>query len=225
MTIEDHLFPYRVSANRYVAHCHVRLVRPGTRQGPDVTLVVSELASNAGMSVCNAFEDLLPQIVYAYDLLPCLDRAGPEHLTVIEHWGPFSYRSYEGGDFALPREGREEEFTRVTYTYERDRPTRIGFRYPLRGLTRGAFSHPVWRKISRSEVEALAGGELPPFPFEERPLDFGLSPRKAGAEAPCPSSPSASPSPKRDRARGVRGRGAARAEAAWPSTERVLRGL
>ena len=95
MTVEDHLFPFRVSANAYPAHCHVRLVR----RGADVALILSELASNAGMSICNAFEDLLPQIALAYDL-------DPERLTVIEHWGPFSY---EDGD-------REEEFSRVTYT-------------------------------------------------------------------------------------------------------------
>ena len=160
MTIEDHLFPYRVSANRYVAHCHVRLVR----RGADALLLISELASNPGMSICNAFEDLLPQLTFAFDLLPCLDRAGPEHLTVIEHWGPFSYGDQE----------RAEEFTRVTYTYDPDQPARIGFHLPE--LTRGAFSDPVWTPITRADVEGLLGSELPPFPFQGRPEHYGLRP-------------------------------------------------
>ena len=102
MTIRDDLFPFRVSANRYGAHCHVRIIEAG----PYTVLILSELASNEGMSVCNAFEDLLPQITYAYGL-------DPEHLTVIEHWGPFSYGDHE----------RDEEFSRITYTYEPDCPS------------------------------------------------------------------------------------------------------
>ena len=159
IAIQDHLFPYYVSANGYEAHCHVRLIRKGTDvRDEDVLVIMSELASNEGMSVCNAFEDLLPQIVFTYKL-------DPARLTVVEHWGPFSYN--DGN--------RDEEFTCLTYTYEPDRPTRIGFRYPLEALTKGAFIDPSWEPISRSDVETLAGGELPPFPFVERPTGFGLS--------------------------------------------------
>ena len=158
MTVEDHPFPYRVSSNAYVAHCHVRIIR---RQS-GALLIVSELASNGGMSVCNAFEDLLPLIAYAFDL-------DPDVLIVVEHWGPFSYTATDRGSA-----DRDEEFVRVTYTFDRERPARIGFRYPE--LARGAFSDPTWTPITQADVEALAGGELPPFPFDEPPEHYGLSP-------------------------------------------------
>ena len=155
MTVEDHLFRYRVAANAYPAHCHIRIIRQ--KKEADALLIVSELASNEGMSVCNAFEDLLPQIACAYGI-------GPEHLTVIEHWGPFSYGDHE----------RDEEFSRITYTYEPDRPS-----WPSTAQL-GSFSEPQWHPISRADVEEIAAGELPAFPFEVRPLDFGLSPTPEG---------------------------------------------
>lgn len=90
-------------------------------------------------------------------------------LTVVEHWGPFSY---EKGD-------RDEEFTRLTYTYDGDRSVWAGLRYPLDGLTKGTFSNPIWKPIKgitqirvglygsepdpsrRAEIDASRGGTTP----------------------------------------------------------------
>lgn len=139
--IIDQIFPYRVTSNAFPAHCHVRIVHGRRRHK---LLIVSELASNPGMSVTNAFEDLLPQIAYAHGL-------DPECLTVVEHWGPFSYDDGE----------RREEFSRFEYTYEPDRPCWI-----VNGRL-GSFSSPRWVRASREEVELLAGQPLPAFPFED----------------------------------------------------------
>lgn len=69
------LFPYKVSANRFPCKCGIDVY---SLNDFDVVLA-TELDSNQGMSICNAFEDLVPQVANAYSL-------NIHRLLWIEHW-------------------------------------------------------------------------------------------------------------------------------------------
>jgi len=133
------MFPFRVEANRIEAHCHVRHI--DNHRG--AFIIVSALATSRGMSICNAFEDLAPQIV---------ERLHLKELTAyFEYWGPFSYNE---DDIK-----REEEFMLVTFAWDPDGS------HPLAPGV-GSFRHPRWTPRHRAEVEAIIGMELGKSPFE-----------------------------------------------------------
>ena len=140
MQIQDEKFTY-LDGNRRHATCHVRIIRREGRE--EAVVIVSALAENNGASPCNAFEELAPQLVDYFQL-------SPRRLTYFERWGSFSYEDLE----------REEEFSVVTFSY--DPKGRNAF---VPGL--GRFAHPTWKRVTRAEVEEIAGGELPPFPHRQ----------------------------------------------------------
>ena len=98
MRIQDDTFTY-LDGNRGHATCHVRIIRREGRE--EAVVIVSALAENDGMSPCNAFEELAPQLVDYFDL-------DPRRLTYLERWGSFSYNDQK----------REEEFSVVTFSYD-----------------------------------------------------------------------------------------------------------
>jgi len=119
-------------------------VRVFRREGdPAATVVVSALAENPGMSPCNAFEELAPQIAAAFDL-------DGRRLRYVEHWGPQSYADRR----------REEEFSVVRFSFDPDGGNR-------HAPGAGRFYNPRWTHATRADVEAMIGAELPPFPFEQ----------------------------------------------------------
>jgi hypothetical protein len=66
---------YRVRSNSSPAKCGIEVYR-----GRDSALViVTELPDNPGMSICNAFEELILQVSQAHEL-------DPSRLLWIEHW-------------------------------------------------------------------------------------------------------------------------------------------
>ena len=140
MQIQDDKFTY-LGGNRCHATCHVRVIRPGDRD--EVIVIVSALAENNGMSPCNSFEELAPQLADYFEL-------DPRQITYLERWGSFSYNDQK----------REEEFTFVTFSYD---PRGQNAFVP----DVGRFAHPTWERVTRAEVEEIAGGELPPFPHRQ----------------------------------------------------------
>lgn len=115
---------YTNSANKAKGNCHVEIPAPNVA-------IVSETPNNTGMSVCNAFEDLVPQVCEVFGL--CLD-----HLIWIEHWGKWSVA--EGA----PYDRDEEEYTQVLFDIESGRACNPRWRYlgsdrtALAGLLRQA---------------------------------------------------------------------------------------
>ncbi|MGH2416468.1 MAG: hypothetical protein ACRDEA_22800, partial [Microcystaceae cyanobacterium] len=69
------IFTYIPSSNRFPARCSLEVYRGNN----SAVVIVTELPDNEGMSICNAFEDLIVQVVKAYDL-------DPANLLWIEHW-------------------------------------------------------------------------------------------------------------------------------------------
>lgn len=99
--IYDQEFEWRFPERGFLSRCHLRVVRT-----PDYDVVIaSELATNPGMSICNAFCWLAPMVAQRFSL-------DPSRLCWIEHWGPFSY----------PDGNRDtEEFSLVRYEPGADR--------------------------------------------------------------------------------------------------------
>ena len=93
-----------------LSRCHVRIARPSRIKPAEgfALVIVSALAGAEGASPTNAFEQLAPQIAGAFGL-------DGSSLIYIEHVGPFSY---EDGQ-------REEEFSRVAYTFAPEARPRI----------------------------------------------------------------------------------------------------
>jgi hypothetical protein len=113
------IFNYRSSSNEVVAQCSVEIYR-----GKSDLAIVTELANNPGMSVCNAFEELFLQVVKAYDLRP-------DKLLWIEHWG--AWKVSEGA----PYDREEEEWVKVIFDWDGRRA-----------------SNPHWQYVSQTFVEA-----------------------------------------------------------------------
>lgn len=111
---------YRVRSNNFPAKCGIEVYR-----GRDSALViVTELPDNPGMSICNAFEELILQVSSAYEL-------DPSRLLWIEHWE--AWKSSEGA----PYDREEEEWSRVTFDWDGERA-----------------SNPRWLYVSQSFVKA-----------------------------------------------------------------------
>jgi hypothetical protein len=82
------IFNYKVKANNYPAHCGIEI----TRHSDSALVICTELPTNEGMSICNAFEDLVPQVVSYYEL-------NLHRLIWVEHWLPVE--DFDGERFDL----------------------------------------------------------------------------------------------------------------------------
>lgn len=72
-------FNYRVRANNFHCKCGIEVL-----DFDSISLaIVTELPDNQGMSICNAFEDLAPQVANSFGL-------ELEKLVWVEHWIPRS---------------------------------------------------------------------------------------------------------------------------------------
>jgi hypothetical protein len=92
------IFSYKVSSNKAIAKCGIEVYRGQSSS----IVVVTELPTNPGMSVCNAFEDLFLQLVEAYNL-------DPASVLWIERWG--QWRCSEGA----PYNRQTEDWHQVRY--------------------------------------------------------------------------------------------------------------
>lgn len=98
------VFDFKVSSNRCLARCGVDVY-----QGRESSVVVvTELPDNPGMSICNAFEDLFPQVCRKYAL-------NPEKVLWIEYWG--RWRVADGA----PYDRKEEEWLKVYFQWDGNR--------------------------------------------------------------------------------------------------------
>lgn len=96
------IFDYRVKSNSMPAKCGIQIFHPH----PEQTVVIcSELEDNPGMSICNGFQDLITQVVQAYNL-------NLHELIWIEHWQgcpalmePEHYALVEFDVISVPRRG------------------------------------------------------------------------------------------------------------------------
>lgn len=68
-------FNYRVKANNYPGICGIEVL---DFEFIDLA-IVTELPDNQGMSICNAFEDLVPQVANSFGL-------ELQRLVWVEHW-------------------------------------------------------------------------------------------------------------------------------------------
>lgn len=115
-----HTFTYIPSSNRCYSECGIEVYGNSDR----ALVIVTELPDNPGMSICNAFEDLLEQVCQTYQL----DR---EHLLWIEHWE--KWKVSEGA----PYDREEEEWLQVQFERSGNRAT-----------------NPRWLRVTASFVEA-----------------------------------------------------------------------
>ena len=99
------IFTYKLNRRRD-AQCGLEIYR-----GRSSTIViVTELPNNPGMSICNAFEDLILQVSTAYNL-------DPGQLLWIEHWQ--AWKVSEGA----PYDREEEDWHRVFFDWDGTRAT------------------------------------------------------------------------------------------------------
>lgn len=98
-------FTYRVRSNNCLAQCEVKFI---PRQY-DLVVIVKELPDNPGMSICNAFEDLFPQVVSAA-------RLPLDSIKWVEYWPACSDRE-------------EDEYCQVHYELSYGKATRPSWRY------------------------------------------------------------------------------------------------
>jgi hypothetical protein len=117
------------------AVCRIRVYRPA---GFPPVVVATELPENENTGIANAVEELAADVLAGY--LP--DRAGEDRPFVwIEHYPPGPG-------------GRGETFDLVTFEHYHPRHELRGGRWRL------AIGAPVWRRLTREQVEALIGGPL-----------------------------------------------------------------
>ncbi len=134
-------FPFRVSANRIEAHCGIKI---HCHPNELAVVVVTELPDNPGMSICNAFEDLLPRICCHFQL-------NPRQIEYFEYW--------EKWDVAKghPYNRDREEWHRVSFDVDfyhsddRPAPNELDPRR-LREFVR--VSGPKWSPTTRKAIEA-----------------------------------------------------------------------
>jgi hypothetical protein len=135
-----------------ISTCHVRFIPPAAGGGslPDrPVLIVSEVVENQGMSICNAIEDLVPQLAQRF-------RLDLSDLDYFECWGPHSYTEEHN---ALSGDTGGTRFERVRFeTSERDNPIAPGV---------GSIRSPRWSPFEREGFKELLGERIPPLPFEQ----------------------------------------------------------
>ena len=102
MPLIDTTFIYHVQANSYEAFCRLRIYR----HNDQTVVIVTEPATNTGMSVTNAAGELAAQVCTHYNI----DAA---ELIWVEHYGP---------DYmAKCRPNSDETFDRVHFTWQGER--------------------------------------------------------------------------------------------------------
>jgi hypothetical protein len=113
-------FTYIPSSNRFPAQCGIEVYH-GSQSA---VVIVTELPDNEGMSICNAFEDLILQVAKAFEL-------DPGRLLWLENWE--AWKVCEGA----PYDREEEEWIKVEFDWD----GRLA-------------SKPRWMPVTASFVEA-----------------------------------------------------------------------
>jgi hypothetical protein len=128
----DYIHPYKDTGGRS-AHCRVQIyLSDDTRDDPVV--ICSELPNNPGGSITNSAEVIAAVVIRANEL--------PTPLVWIEHW---------------PEEATEgkETFELVVFSnYE------VVERAPYLGETRARIGDATWKRLDRTSVAILVGGEV-----------------------------------------------------------------
>jgi hypothetical protein len=128
----DYIHPYKDTGGRS-AHCRVQIYLPDdTRDDPVV--ICSELPNNPGGSITNSAETIAAGVIRANEL--------PTPLVWIEHW---------------PEEATEgkETFELVVFSsYE------VVERAPYLGGTGARLGDATWKRLDRTSVAILVGGEV-----------------------------------------------------------------
>jgi hypothetical protein len=129
----DYIHPYQDAGGR-AARCGVRIFFPN--EVCDASVVIcSELPNNPGGSITNSAAAIAAGVIRANRL--------PTPLVWIEHW---SEESTDGG---------AETFELVVFSsYE------IVERAPYLGETRARIGDATWKRLDRTTVEVLVGGEV-----------------------------------------------------------------
>jgi hypothetical protein len=129
----DYIHPYKDTGGRS-AHCRVRIFFPN--EVCDASVVIcSELPNNPGGSITNSAEAIAAGVIRANEL--------PTPLVWIEHWPE---ESTDGG---------EETFELVVFSsYE------VVERAPYLGETRARIGDATWKRLDRTSVAILVGGEV-----------------------------------------------------------------
>jgi hypothetical protein len=161
MTTYDGYVYFKNQNTKPVSTCHVRFIPAGGDNTADGScdgdetlparpvLIVSEVEENQGMSICNAIEDLVPQLAQRF-------RLDLSDLDYFECWGPHSYTEEHN---ALSGDTGGTRFERVRFeTSERDNPIAPGV---------GSIRRPRWSPFEREGFKELLGERIPPLPFEQ----------------------------------------------------------
>ena len=94
------IFNYRVRHLKIISQCGIEVFR-GDRSS---LVIVTELPNNPGRSICNAFEDLFPQVCQHYKL-------DPTSVLWIERW-----EAWKTSDDA-PYDHEEEDYSKVEFDW------------------------------------------------------------------------------------------------------------
>jgi hypothetical protein len=128
----DYIHPYKDAGGR-PAHCRVRIYLFDDMHDSPV-VICSELPNNPGDSITNSAETIAAGVIRANEL--------PTPLVWIEHWPE---ESTDGG---------AETFELVVFSnYE------VVERAPYLGETRARIGDATWKRLDRTSVAILVGGE------------------------------------------------------------------
>ena len=129
----NYIHPYRSAGGR-PSRCHVRIyLSEEVRDAP--VIICSEVPNNPGGSITNSAEAIAAGVIRANKL--------PTPLVWIEHWPE---ESTEGG---------AETFELIVFSsYE------VVDRAPYLGETRARIGDATWKRLDRTIVEVLVGGEV-----------------------------------------------------------------
>ena len=114
------IFNYRVRQNQITAQCGIEVFR-GSKAS---VVIVTELASNPGSSICNAMTDLFPQVCQYYKL-------NPASVLWLERWEV--WKTSDGA----PYDREEEDYSKVEFDWNGRKAI-----------------NPRWLYVTRSFVEA-----------------------------------------------------------------------
>jgi len=129
----DYIHPYKDAGGRH-AHCRVRIYLFDDMHDSPV-VICSELPNNPGESITNSAETIAAGVIRANEL--------PTPLVWIEHWPE---ESTDGG---------AETFELVVFSnYE------VVERAPYLGETRARIGDATWKRLDRTSVAILVGGEV-----------------------------------------------------------------
>lgn len=120
MQIYNDLFDYRIPGHNFDSQCRLSIptlkITPAISEsiGSGIKVIVSELPTNLGMSICNSFEILAHKICLEFEI-------DPQRLIYLEHWGKWTAK--EGG-----YDRDVEEYSLVEFQVVNDRPLRPNWR-------------------------------------------------------------------------------------------------